>query len=198
MPPEADTITFDPEGHRYYSGLTELPSLSKIMRLGGLKSDLSMVPPAVLEKKRVLGNRVHKAIWLYLNDNLDWATLDDDVRQYVLAATRYVEDSGLDLEGALIERPFGSTRLGYACTPDLVLPGGHVIEWKTTYKIYPDVQIQLAGQALVVGDPGVRIVVQLKKDGTYSTKECLDEEDFEVFRSVLKVALWKIENGMDK
>ena len=142
----------------------------------------------------MLGQNVHRAIWLHLHDDLDWSSLGEDLYGYVKAATRYLESRDTPIRWT--ELPFGSEELGYACTPDIVFDDGYVEEWKTTYKIYPKVRIQLAGQALAVNpdSPGGRRVVQLLPDGDYKTKEYDDDEDYEVLESARRVALWRQRN----
>lgn len=193
------TLRFSPEDHRYFEGETELPSLSKILRLGGIAQDLSGVPPHVLERKKQIGTALHLAVELHLNDNLEDDSVDEQVRPYFVAAQNYLGRESRKI--LAIETPVGSVALGYACTPDLVVEGG-IVEWKTTYKIYPEVEVQLAGQARAVANytDGVgsrwsqdlaRRVVQLKPDGTYVVKDYGPDAD-SVFDAALTVAKWKI------
>jgi hypothetical protein len=188
--PIKPSLIYDSVGHRYFDGGVQVPSLSKVMELGGYKSDLSKIPLHILQRKRALGGAVHEAISLYLHNRLDWTTVDSAVYPYVAAAVRYIENEDVEVEWS--ELPFGGVDVGFACTPDLLTKRA-IREWKTTYKIMPDVAIQLAGQAVAVGDLSLeRIVVQLKPNGDYDTVQYDDPEDIVDFQACLRTAKRKI------
>ena len=162
-----------------------------MMDMAGFATDFSRVPPEVLARKTAIGTAVSKAIWLHLHDDLDWNTLGEDLYGYVRAAARYLESRDSNVRWT--ELPFGGEALGYACTPDVVFEDGYCEEWKCTYKVYPKVRIQLAGQALAVNpdSPGGRRVVLLKPDCGYQATEFDDEEDIEILKAARDVALWR-------
>lgn len=190
--PTNPSLHFQSDGRHYWMGATELLSLSRLLDCGGFSTDFSRIPPEVLARKTMIGQNVHRAIWLHLHDDLDWGSLGEDLYGYVKAAARYLESRDSAIRWT--ELPFGSEGLGFATTPDLVFEDGYVEEWKTTYRIYPKVRIQLAGQAVAVNpdSPGGRRVIQLKPDGDYQVKEFSDDEDYEVFEGARRVALWRM------
>ena len=163
-------IWLDDKTHLYYddsSGLpVAVPSLSEILRVAGFGIDYSLVDPAVLQRKREIGQAVHRAIELWHRDEFDLDNLAPEARGYFESFK-----AGLSklpsLEGAEIERPVGGQWCGYATTPD-ALGHDYVIEWKTTSKLYPAVFLQLAGQDRAAEGNGWlrRIAVQLRPDGS--------------------------------
>jgi hypothetical protein len=183
-------LIFAPADHRYYVGAVEIPSLSRVLEYGGIAKSLDKIPRYILERKRQIGTAVHLAIKLHLEDDLDWSTLDPQVTPYVFAALSYLQRE--DRKILEVETPVGGLRLGYACTPDLIVEGG-IVEWKTTYAIYPEVEVQLAGQARAVGGKQARRVVQLKKDGTFAVKDYGTDADG-LFKAALAVAQWRLKH----
>lgn len=192
--PTNPSLRYQSAGHRYFEGETEISSLSRLLECGGFTTDFSRIPTEVLARKTAIGQNVHKAIWLHLHDDLVWESLGEDLYGYVRAAARYIETRDSNVRWT--ELPFGSEALGYGCTPDVVWDDGYVEEWKCTYKIYPKVRIQLAGQSVAVNpdSPGGRRVVLLKPDGSYQAKEYDDQEDLKVFASTREVALWRMKH----
>jgi hypothetical protein len=185
-------LLYLPEGHRYLDSGDEVVSLSRLLEIAGFATDFSKVDPSVLARKTLIGKAVHRAIWLFLHDDLEWDSLGEDIYGYVRAAARRIEL--VDSTPRWSELPIGGSDLGYACTPDLVWADGSVEEWKCTYRIYPKVRIQLAGQAVAVNPaaPGGRRVTLLKPDGSYKTEEYEDENDFEVFHAARAIAAWRM------
>ena len=187
-------LRFDPEDHRYFVGEIEIPSLSKVLRLGGISRSLEDVPKEILERKRQIGTATHRAIQLYLSGDLDWTTVHPDVQPYVDGALEYLQRE--DRRIVSVETPVGGLTLGYACTPDLHVEGG-LVEWKTTYKIYPEVEVQLSGQARALSKSASsarkleRRVVHLQKDGRYKIKDYGSDAD-KVFQAALRVAQWRL------
>lgn len=183
-----ERIRFVEEGHRYFIGETELTPLTRLLREHGIGSDLSKIPPAILERKRLVGISVHKAIWMMLRGSLDWDSLGEDIRGYVYAARDFLEEDRDEVTS--FEEPYGSLDLGYGCTPDLVRVKS-LVEWKTSSRIYPEVAIQLAGQAEAIGGTRERIAVQLLPDGKFKRYTFEDEGDFRILRAAVEINKWK-------
>lgn len=183
-------LTFDPEQHRYFKGPVELPSLSVILKSAGLTDDFSGVPEWILEHKRQIGQSLHKCIELYFAGTLDRDSIHPDVLPYYAGFEAYVADHKPSLY--VSEAPVCSIEHWVACKPDLVLVAPlEVTEFKTTLKISRFVPIQLAGQALCIGETAKRTVCQLKKDGTYKLVEYTDPRDFEIVKAAARIYKWK-------
>ena len=72
-------FTFDPERHLYVVEGRPVPSVTQVLHSAGLAADYSMVPPDVLERKRIVGQYVHKATQ-YLDEGcLDLETVDPEL-----------------------------------------------------------------------------------------------------------------------
>ncbi len=54
-------FSFDAERHLYLIQGRPVPSVTQVLHSAGLSADYSMVEPAVLERKRIIGEYVHKA-----------------------------------------------------------------------------------------------------------------------------------------
>src|SRR5438128_7894060 len=54
-------FTFDPERHLYLVDGRPVPSVTQVLHSARLAADYSMVPPDVLERKRIIGEYLHKA-----------------------------------------------------------------------------------------------------------------------------------------
>jgi len=48
-------FTFDPERHLYLVDGRPVPSVTQVLHSAALAADYSMVPPDVLERKRIIG-----------------------------------------------------------------------------------------------------------------------------------------------
>lgn len=184
----SEKIRFVEEGHRYFIGETELIPLTRLLRESGIGADLSKIPAPILERKRLIGISVHKAIWMMVRGSLDWDSLGEDVIGYVKAARDYLEADPEPITS--YEIPYGSIELGYGCTPDLVRKNS-IVEWKTSSRIYPEVAIQLAGQVRAVGGVRSRIAIQLLPDGKFKRYTYEDVGDFDVLECALGIQKWK-------
>src|SRR2546427_11639137 len=87
-------FTFDPERHLYLVQGRPVPSVTQVLHAAGLAADYSRVPPDVLERKRIIGQYVHKATQ-YLDEGcLDLETVDPELQPYLAAYQRFLEESG--------------------------------------------------------------------------------------------------------
>lgn len=128
---------------------------------------------------------------MMIRGTLDWGSLGEDIAPYVYAAREFLDSEDEEIVAA--EQPFGSLRLGYGCTPDLVRKVS-IVEWKTTYRIYPEVAIQLAGQAKAVGGAKRRIAVQLLRDGQFKKHTFDQDQDFKDLEAARRIYEWKKRN----
>jgi hypothetical protein len=154
---DPEKVTFVEEGHEYYvevDGETkQFPALTHVLRACGLGVEYDKaIPESVLEKARIRGTSVHKAVENHINGK-PWEV--DELH------TGYV-DRGIALLGRhrmsaqMVERPLFNPVFEYCTMPDFVgLVDGRLglVDWKTTSKINWKTGFQLAGQALCFRNP---------------------------------------------
>jgi hypothetical protein len=146
----------------------------------------------ILEHKTDIGKSVHLAISMLVEGVLDRDSLGEDIYNYVTAAEKYIDD--YREVPISVEETYGSIDLGYCCRPDFVGQES-LVEWKTSYRISPAVEIQLAGQDKAVGRTSVRRVVQLCPDGQYNVTEFDPETGDRIFGYIWGIEQWKREFG---
>ena len=199
-------FTFDPERHLYVVEGRPVPSVTQVLHAAGLGADYSMVPPGVLERKRVIGEYVHRATQ-YLDEGcLDLETVDPEVQPYLSAYERFVAESGFRPQ--LIEHRLVSRVAGILCggTVDRVgLMNGKpwLIDLKCVDRLYPGFALQTAGYELLLPKPVVppfrytRAVLQLRRNGSPRLSSPYDDpSDLDVFRAALITTVWKVQHGM--
>lgn len=198
-------IEFNAERHEYRVDGRLVPNVTSIL---APLYDLDGIPRAVLERKRAIGQAVHRAIELELQDDLDESTVHEDVAPYLPAWRRWRVDRGFELIAS--ERKVAHPLYGYAGTLDLrgrltikfprekAAPGPATIDLKTTFEVKDPVGLQLAayqGAEAAGGDPAAkrdrRLALQLKPDGTYVERFFDDPKDWPVFLSFLTCHNWK-------
>jgi hypothetical protein len=79
-----------------------VPGIGTCLSLCGL-TDLSRIPPAILELARARGYAVHRAIHYLVEGDLDEESIDPSIAGYVAAFRDWAKD--LDLSTALAEVP---------------------------------------------------------------------------------------------
>lgn len=180
-------FTFRSEDHSYWLGDKKLPSVTQII---SPLVDYSKVPPAKLGRKRDLGTAFHEAIRLFLNNDLDNESLDDDLiipmRQF---REWWLEDADVERNPIMlaIEKPFCNEKLKYAGTPDLVTETT-IYDFKLRkYNPIAD-PLQLAGYAGLVSGlpPKGLIVVEFSLDAGYLVHNAEKKQAYSVFREMLK------------
>ncbi|MGH9454085.1 MAG: hypothetical protein ACRD2O_08970 [Terriglobia bacterium] len=200
----SETFHFDPAAHRYSDARGEdVPGLSYILERCGMK-DYSMVPPAVLEAKRILGQEVHKATH-YLDENdLDRETVKEEYQPYVRAYERFKQDSGFLPDLGNIEKPrvvcVDGMRYGFiADRTGIINRKPYVLELKCSASAEPWWRLQTAAQeAGIRSEDGIfrlRMAVQLGPGGNYHVFHHVQVQDFIIFRSCLALENWKRANG---
>ena len=190
-----DMLEFDAATHTYRLNGQILPSVTQVL---GPLTDLSMIPPAILERKRLIGQWVHAAIELDLKDDLDEESIGEDWRGYFMGWRKFRTESGFVVHEN--EQRVHSKKYGYAGTLDLTgeLPklGLSLIDTKCTATIYPAVGPQTAAYAEARGlKKPKRFALQLKPNGTFNLHPCDDRGDLGVFMAALTLHNWRKRNG---
>jgi len=188
-------LAFNEERHEYRWHGRLVPSVTQILKD---LTDYSMVPDAVLNRKRDIGIAVHKAIELDLDGDLDESTIDPAWSGYFEGWLRFKFESGFIVAQA--EHKDYSERYGYAGTLDLLgeLPntGGALIDTKTCAVLMPSVGPQTAAYAELAKKPRInRYALQLTPEGKYSLVACTDKSDWAVFQAALTLHRWRKQHG---
>lgn len=187
-------LTFDEETHIYRWNGMVIPSVTRIL---GMLTDLKHIPADVLRYAADRGKAVHYGTELYDEDNLDWASVDDELVPYIEAWADFRATTGFT--PTLIEHPVFHPALFYAGKLDRVgtMDGEIVLlDIKTSKTMYPTVGPQLAAYATALATeksaPNVtrRAAVQLKDDGTWALHEYEDKHDWPVFLAAKTLLGW--------
>ena len=215
---QPDTLVKIPGGfyseasHTYLNeSRVERPSVTQILDSVGL-TDLSRVSPETLEHKRKLGDAVHYYAHLVMTDpEVDcWESVHEDCVPYCLAFDEFrsrekfvldVVEGRPQTEVAGIHKAYG---MEYGFTFDLRgrLDGFPVIaDIKCTYDEEPSWRYQLAAYAETQPKPEGsptwgRMVIHLKRDGTYKLVTFNDPGDRNVFLWSLGIVFTKIKHGL--
>lgn len=190
-----DSLQFDPVGHVYRLGGNVLPSVTEIMRSGGLV-DFSRVPPETLRLAQERGTAVHTACHLYDQGKLDWSSLDPVVWPYIEGWMKFLDQTSF--YGRLAETPVHSN-IGFAGTFDRLgeINGRSVIlDIKTSEIIGKATGAQLAAYLQACGECGhltrpikkyERFAVHLYDNGTYELEPYTNPQDWPVFQACLQI-----------
>lgn len=190
-----EQFRFDPADHSYYLGDKRLIGVSEAIQAAGLK-DFSRIETDVLEHARQRGTAVHAACHFFDQGDLDWDSVSEEIKPYVLAWERFSLD--FPLEWSEVEKPLYHATHGLAGTPDRVTdkPGRTITDIKT-YRPDAVTGVQLAAYSLLrfgpqpAYDAPKRRAVWLKDDGKYSLTEYTDRGDEAVFMACLTIAKFK-------
>jgi hypothetical protein len=158
-------------------GITEreVPSLSRVLEDAGLHADYSNVPKNKLEFKARIGTIVHAVAEMLLEgyDNYDLNDLCDGdeflrlhAEPHVLAFERWLDAH--DVRAVYHEVPAFQPTMEYCCTADFVgfVDGNPwILDFKTTYRIYPSVALQTMGQRMCFDGYVSRGALWLQKSG---------------------------------
>ena len=178
---------FNNEDHTYWLGNEQLPSVTQII---SPLVDYSKCHQGKLEKKRDLGSVFHECIRLFLNDDLDNDSIDEELIIPMKQFREWFEDDefkGLPSPTLVaIEKPFYNERLKYAGTPDLITEDC-IYDFKLR-KYNPVIDsLQLAGYAGLVSDfPSKRkIVVEFSLEAGYRAYNAERTQAKTMFRTLL-------------
>jgi hypothetical protein len=176
-------LVFDEVLHRYTLDGVVIPSVTQIMKP---LYDFSHVNQDVLRRAGDFGTAVHKTIELYLADDLDEDSLDENLLNPFLAFKAWQADNyGIDLDGARIERFGYHKKLKYAGTPDIETD--HFIIDIKSRKCNPLTDgIQLAAYDYMTGKGDrLRYVLELKQDASYVFTNVGNKQAWSRFRFLL-------------
>ncbi len=159
---------FDAEEHRYTDREgREYPSVTQVLGSVGFGDWMEFIPAAVLERARDRGQAVHAACHYLDEGDLDWDTLDSEVRHYV---EHYREWRAFSrFEPIALETPMIIPHLGFAGTPDKIgyIDGDlTILDLKTGEKAPEAVGVQLFAYSELIGQQfGCRLLsLQLRKE----------------------------------
>ena len=166
--------------------------VTQVLRGAGL-CDMSFVDEAAMKR----GTAVHLATELDDLGELEESSVDPVVAPYLAGWRRFRTEMKPQI--VTIEEKVSDQLAGYRGTLDrrVYLDNKHwVIDIKTGSPA-PWHAIQLAGYAAVfTPNPRYRAGVYLPGDGSYRFVEYSDRQDYEVWRSALRIAKWRFAHGL--
>lgn len=200
-------LVFEPESHTYTIHGRPVPSVTQVLQAAGLMTWLDRIPPDVLAEAQARGTRVHTAAERILTNKFDWGrhgSLFEERGElgYLNALLRWLDESRFVVNRRRVEHKFYNSLHGYAGRLDFEGATGTdeeaVVDIKSGGFEAP-ARLQLSGY--LFRKPGDRkaekrrrIVLQLRRDGTYrATPLPLKENrlDFHTFLGALRVAVFK-------
>jgi hypothetical protein len=192
--------SFNPEKHTYELDGRAVPSVTQIL---APHSGLEFVDRSVLEAAAEFGNHVHAACHLYNLERLDWPALDPELRPFVQAWMKFLEDTGAVVLDS--ERRVFSKRHGFAGTLDARVAWGRsnrLVDIKSTGGVPRTVGPQTAAYAEALHEEtGERLrdryCVHLAHDGRYTLHRLADPRDWQVFKAALVLYHWKPKERTD-
>lgn len=200
---------FSEEEHSYtdLSG-KRIISTTQVFEVLGMV-DYSFVKEDVLERKSQIGIATHAAIQYLCEGQLDWESLDETVRPYVEAyrdwayQSRFISDA--QEEQGIHE--IAGMKYGWMLDSrgEMEFKGSRVpviVDFKTCVAESPTWKLQLAAYALAapklnfISTDYLRVVVQLKKDGTFKPYYYEEKNDLRAWPHILYSAIWSLNNGV--
>jgi len=194
-----DRLTFEEETHTYRLDGVVVPSVTQV--LDGLLTDYSKVPKHILEHAQQRGTAVHKATELYLQDDLDEASLDPEVAPYFYQFVKWYKQSGFKVEHS--ELLVYSEKYRYAGALDLfgkLAKSNALIDLKTSRALMPSTGPQLSAYWEAFKErtktklKPKRFGLHLQPD-RYELVPMNDTGDFSMFLSCLAIQKWRKKHG---
>lgn len=204
----------EPDDHRYTLNGSEVPATTRILELA--RKPFDGVPRLVLENARQRGKAVHKAIELYMKDDLDKRQLQREIKLRLDRWCRFmdfhrVEPVTLPVKnyvptffgGVLCEVPLVHPLWKFGVTPDvgICLVEGvlAVVEAKATSTHNDATALQMASQINTINyffEPhGYKVEerwsVRLSSDDKPDVRRYKNESDWGCFLSFLNVTNWR-------
>lgn len=180
-------LTYDDNKHEYRFNDVLVPSVTQALVESGIV-DVSWFT----EEGRLRGNDVHLAANLYDNGDLDESTVRDEIKGYLDAYKRFLEESGFVFIES--ERIVWNPTYRYAGRFDRIGSLNRrptIIDIKTG-AVEAWAGLQLAAYAACFnGREFDRYALQLKSDGTYRLHQFKDRNDIKTFIAALAIANWK-------
>jgi len=152
-------IQFEADTHRFSINGETVPSVTHILKAGGWIDDRFFN-----EEARKRGEDVHRATALLDQQRLDWTSLSEEIRAYVLSYERARAELGLGIRR--IECIVHKARL-WAGIEDREATWGRqlmVVELKTGAPTLAD-KLQLAGYGATHAKPPQLLLLYLRPDG---------------------------------
>lgn len=194
-------LVYKDREHEYWLDGELIVSCTQVISKYGIGGDMSMIPKAVLERKRQIGTHVDSATQMMLEGTLDEATVAIELQGYLQTFRRFLAAHSFKVETSQLHT-FGELyTMYYGVTPDFtgILDGRPaIIDIKCTYDPSPfSWGVQLAAQknAILQQHPMPDVtdydlfILWLQKDGQFNEKKHLlkyeDPEHITVFQSGL-------------
>lgn len=188
---------FDPVTHTYKVDGVVWPSVTQLLQEFKIV-DYSMVPEDVLEKKRLIGIRVHAATVMLDNGSLDEDDFNWNFPECVPYLNAYRKFRLIEnFEATHKEARYFSKKWRFAGTPDesgihVTKMGEHqaLIDYKCTWAMYASTGPQLSGYEILLNENlGLKIKKRfgllLKPTGNYELTEFKDPNDKQDFLACL-------------
>jgi hypothetical protein len=176
-----ENLTFDEEKHEYRWKGERVPGVSEILKTVGLTKDWSGVDPFYAAR----GKAVHRAIELYLADDLDDRSIGTVIRPFFDGFLKYWDKHGTKPVGIEVKRY--NEDLAYAGTADLLVDD-LIIDWKCSKS--HDKVAELQGEAYKSLFPGLGFrVVQFPGDGSFKIFDYGTAVEY--WPSAIKLYEWK-------
>lgn len=188
-------ILLDEARHEYTADGRKVLGVTQALSLGGVCSWSVRRDSPEVQQALQLGSATALATQYDDEARLNERTLDPRVLGPLTGWRRFKRESGFIITS--VETKHYHERYGYAGRVDRLgilrgRPGVLDIKTGEEYDWHP---IQLAGYALIVGEPLPeafgRWDLYLRPDGTYKLVEHTQRVDFDVFKAALVVAKWK-------
>lgn len=199
---------FDEERHLYRDARgTVVPSTTQVFSLLGL-TDFSGVPEATLEWKRNFGIALHKAVELVAVNDLDWDSVDEQIKPALTGVDEYLKQ--IEYVQETTEQRMVHTHCGmsYGLTTDgtgtMMFQGKrrHVIlDLKTGSKFSPTWAWQLGGYSLPqakVDGGWLGLILQVDVEGKTTGHYVDVVKAAREFQVLLSAAILKINAGLAK
>lgn len=189
-------LIFDAATHTYTVDGVVYPSVTQVLRP---LYDFSMVGADVLEHKRQIGVATHLAIKLWLDEELEDASVVDPWAGYFRGWLKFWDEMGLTrADVGEAEKPLAHPAMRLAGTPDLPLFIAHgwaVVDVKTADNLHPAWALQTAAYQELINlntaghshEIKRRYSLRLREDGTYRLDEHTNKGDWATFLSFYSV-----------
>ncbi len=195
---------FESGPHLYSVGGKSIYGFSEIAKAMGI-INYSAVPVHIRERAMAIGSAIHLGCEYWDRGTLDESSLSDDTRGPVDAWKDFRQCN--KFEPIVIELPMQNQPYRYCCTPDRVglLDGKLTLVEIKTGEPQPWHMIQIEAQMLCLKKKMQKLIVQLKKDGTWSPhiikdgykfckKTVNERENRMIWLSAVSLYHWKKEN----
>jgi hypothetical protein len=195
-------LTFRTDDHSYWLGTRRLPSVTQVLSDVGV-ADFSA--PHFSDDVKERGSIIHQMIALDVEEQLDDASVTDELRPYLEGWRLFLSESHAAIE--FWEQPICDPELGYAGRLDgiVVLPQAGatrrtVIDVKRA--LYPSAGPQVAAYTRcarhLYETPVLfnRAALILPGDGSYMLRPLTDANDEHTFLAALRLFHWRRQHGV--